>query len=94
MLYCCAGGDSVNEQTIQFDAQTAARIFAEAAEAMIPIAQQVWATITKIVREFIATFQRWFDGLPPAIRRAFVGRSETMMRKKVRRYALWCARRQ
>lgn len=88
------GFDSPEVQVqIAIDMEAAVRAFAEAAEAMIPIAQQVWAAITKIVHDFLDTFHRWFSALPSAVRRAFVGRSETIMRKKMRCYALSCAQR-
>ena len=58
------------------------------------IVRQVWDAITNIVGRFLREFNRFWLSLPASVRARFRARSETIMRRKIRRYALAYARRE
>jgi hypothetical protein len=89
------GFDSPEAQAAAFEqARAAFAAMQPVLEQFQEAVQQVWAAITQIVRRFLVEFNRFWDALPVSVRAQFRARSQTIMRRKIRRYAFAYARRQ
>jgi hypothetical protein len=55
-------------------------------------AQAAWDAIMEVVQKVVAVIKEWWRTLPRAVRRALALRTQPIMRRKIRRYALVYAR--